>query len=139
MSPMKNQKHQFYNFYMKFSISKHHRRRNFLAFKLREGEKEVGNLQLILTTLFVESEFRGFFRVCFQSIVRKISKNSNFLSPSPQPEIDKISSCMAFTDTKLHPKIIKLLFWNFHWGHYVSVSHLDSVKVPFFSVGGHWL
>ena len=32
--------------------------------------------------------------------------------------------------TKLHPKIIKLLFWNFHWGQYVSVSHLDSVN-PF--------
>ena len=35
---------------------------------------------------------------------------------------------MVCTDTKLHAEIIKLLFWNFHWGHYVSVSHLDSVK-----------
>ena len=35
---------------------------------------------------------------------------------------------MVFTDTKLHTEIIKELFWNFHWGHYVSVSHLDSVK-----------
>ena len=42
MSPMKNQKHQFYNFCMKFSISKHHRRRNFLAFQLREGRKRSG-------------------------------------------------------------------------------------------------
>ena len=42
MSLMKNQKHQFYNFCMKFSISKHHRRRNFLAFQLREGRKRSG-------------------------------------------------------------------------------------------------
>ena len=37
---------------------------------------------------------------------------------------------MVCSDTKLHAEIIKLLFWNFQWGHYVSVSHLDSVKVP---------
>ena len=35
---------------------------------------------------------------------------------------------MVFTDTKRNTEIIKELFWNFHWGHYVSVSHLDSVK-----------
>ena len=35
---------------------------------------------------------------------------------------------MVFTDTKLHTEIIKELFWNFHLGHYVSVSHLDSVN-----------
>ena len=42
MSPMKIPKQQFYNFCMKFSISKHHRRRNFLAFQLREGRKRSG-------------------------------------------------------------------------------------------------
>ena len=66
------------------------------------------------------------------SIVRKTSKNSNFLPPFPQPEIEKIYSSMVCTDTKLHAEIIKLLFWNFHWGHYVSVSHLDSVKFKSF-------
>ena len=35
---------------------------------------------------------------------------------------------MVFTDTKLYTEIIKELFWNFHWGHYVSVSHLDYVN-----------
>ena len=100
----------------------------FLFSSCGKGEKDVENLQLILTILFIDSEFQGLFRVCFQSIVRKTSKNSNFLSPFSQPEIDKISSCMVFTDTKLHPKIIKLLFRNFHWGQYVSVSNHDSVK-----------
>ena len=38
---------------------------------------------------------------------------------------------MVCSDTKLHAEIIKLLFWNFHWGHYVSVSHLDSVNKHF--------
>ena len=35
---------------------------------------------------------------------------------------------MVCTDTKLHAEIVKLLFWNFDWGHNVSVSHPDSVK-----------
>ena len=41
---------------------------------------------------------------------------------------------MVFTDTKLHPKIIKLPFWNFHWGQYVSVSHLDSLNMLGYTV-----
>ena len=62
------------------------------------------------------------------SIVRKSSKNSNFLPPFPQPEIEKIYSSMVCTDTKLHAEVIKLLFWNFHWGHDVSVSLLACVQ-----------
>ena len=42
MSPMKIPKQQFYNFCMKFSMAKHHRRRNFPVSWLREGRKWSG-------------------------------------------------------------------------------------------------
>ena len=107
---MKIQKLQFYKFYMKFCISKHHKRRNFSVSWLREGRKRS-----VKFTAYPDHTF-------LQTL------NSEAFSPFPQPEIEKISSCMVFTDTKLHTEIIKELFWNFHWGHYVSVSHLEPVK-----------
>ena len=42
MSPIKIPKQQFYNFCMKFSMAKHHRRRNFPVSWLREGRKQSG-------------------------------------------------------------------------------------------------
>lgn len=55
-------------------------------------------------------------------------KFSTSFSPFPQLLNRKISSSMLFSDTKFHAKIIKLLFWNFHWGHDVSVSLLGCIK-----------
>ena len=114
---------------MKFSISKHHKRRNFSVSWLREGRKRSVKFTAYPDYTFLKTlSPEAFFRDCFLSKVMKTSKISNFLPPFPQPEIEKIYSSMVCTDTKLHAEIIKLLFWNFYWGQYISVSHLDSVK-----------
>ena len=46
---------------------------------------------------------------------------------------------MVFRDTKFHAKIIKLLFWNFHWGHDVSVSLLGCVNSSVHVQRSPWL
>ena len=44
----------------------------------------------------------------------------------PQPGNGKISSCILYSDTKVHGKKLKWPFSIFHWGHIVSSCHVHA-------------